>query len=97
MLGVVVFSDGIDEQINEVFSPPLIEGARQILRPEQGDRVLRAVLVLSEGDLGRLQHFSDAADIDSRDVLMWAETPTQPDEPTSYEELRARLHLPPEP
>ena len=37
------------------------------------DRVRRAILKLSEGDLGRLRHFREQADKDYRDVLWWAE------------------------
>jgi hypothetical protein len=92
----VDFSEAVKDQINEEFSTDLIERACQILRPEQGDRVLRAVLKLSRGDLDRLQHFSDVAATDERDVLTWAESPSRSAEPASYGELRERLRLPPE-
>ncbi len=61
------------------------------------DRVRRAVLRLSEGDLTRLRHFSASAAQDYRDVLMWAENPPEADEPRTYAELRERLGLPPDP
>ena len=70
--------------------------ARKVLDPLQDDRVLQAVLKLSLGDLGRLQHFSDIAAVDIRDVLTWAESPSREEEPASYDELRERLNLPPE-
>jgi hypothetical protein len=54
------------------------------------------VLKLSEGDLGRLHHFRDAALRDSRDVLYWAEASRDPSEPQTWEELRERLQLPPD-
>ena len=88
------FSEVIEQQISDGFPPALTDQVRRVLRPDQSDRVLQAVLKLSDGDLARLQHFSDAAAIDERDVLLWVETSPQPGEATSYEELRERLHLP---
>jgi hypothetical protein len=89
-------SAAVEQKLVSLFSEPLASQARAILRVEQGDRVLLAVLTLSEGDLGRLQHFSDAAAADFRDVLYWAEHPTTENEPRSYEELRKRIGLPPD-
>jgi hypothetical protein len=69
-------------------------------RPEdrEPDRVRRAVLMLSQGDLGRLRHFVDRAHQDYRDVLMWAEyPPPSSDEPLSYADLRRSIGLPPDP
>jgi hypothetical protein len=60
------------------------------------DRVHRAVIVLSQSDLERVGHFVEVALTDYRDVIMWAEYPPDADEPRSYDELRARLRLPPE-
>ena len=42
------------------------------------DRVLKAVVVLAEGDLERLRHFAVQAQTDYRDVLYWSETPPEP-------------------
>lgn len=82
--------------MHEIFPADAVDEVHKILRPEMGSRVLRAVLLLSEGDITRLRHFSDQAAKDSRDVLSWAETPPGNDEPKSYKELRAWLQIPPE-
>jgi hypothetical protein len=58
------------------------------------DRVLLAVVALASGDLEALKHYSGRALADWRDVLYWHEHPREPDEPTSWEELRKRLGLP---
>jgi hypothetical protein len=47
------------------------------------DRVRRAILTLSQGDLGRLRHFAERASSDYRDVLMWAEYTPAPKEPNT--------------
>ena len=39
------------------------------------ERVQRAIVHLSKGDYGRLQHFTRVAKRDYRDVLFWAEYP----------------------
>jgi len=41
-----------------------------------GDRVIRAVLLLSEGSLSKLRHFLGEALMDYRDILYWAEYDT---------------------
>lgn len=41
----------------------------------EAERVQRAIISLSEGDLDRLRHFVAAAKADYRDVLFWAENP----------------------
>jgi len=58
--------------------------------------VLLAILSLAAGDLGLLRHFADRARSDWRDVLLWSR-PDDPDKPKTYEELRRRLGLPPDP
>ncbi len=92
----MTFPTDIEQLVRETFAPDAIEEAHNILRPDMEPRVLRAVVVLSKGDLTKLRHYRDAASKDFRDVLYWAEYPPQDDEPNSYEELRERLHLPPE-
>jgi hypothetical protein len=92
----VGFSSEVEQALAERFSGDSVVRARAILQTEQPDRVLLAVLALSEGDLDRLAHFSQAATVDPRDVLYWAENPPEGDEPRSYEELRQRLGLPPD-
>lgn len=92
----MTLSNAIDELLCEEFLPGLRDQARHILKPEQGERVIRAVLTLSEGSLDRLQHFTDVAAIDWRDVVHWAEVPIEKDELITLEELQRRLHLPPE-
>ena len=69
-------------------------GASQ--QDREPDRTRRAVFALSEGDLGRLHHFVDRAHQDYRDVLMWAETEPESDEPRTYDELRRRIGLTPD-
>lgn len=59
-------------------------------------RVQLAILKLSEGDTERLLHFIEAARIDYRDVLAWAEYPEQmrsgnTRDNTSLEEYEAML------
>ncbi len=92
----VDLSGEIEAQLVEAFPADVVVQARGILNPSQDDRVLRAVLTLSEGDLDRLRHYAEVADTDPRDVLYWAETPRQSDEPRTCEEVRDRLKLPPE-
>jgi hypothetical protein len=80
------------------------QDAREILLGSLGDRppgasderVLLAVLHLADRDLMRLAHYASAARADFRDVIFWASTPREPDEPASYSELRRRLGLPPD-
>ena len=45
--------------------------------PEDAERIALAALKLSDGSIQRLQHFGEAADVDSRDVLAWAECPSE--------------------
>ena len=61
------------------------------------DRVRRDILILAKGDLAQLYHYTARATQDYRDVLMWAESPPDDDEPRTYGELRARLALAPDP
>lgn len=92
----VTLPTDIEQLVRENFPADAVDEARSILRPQMGSRVLMAVVLLSKGDLTKLRHFSDAAAKDFRDVLYWAEYPPGDDEPKSYEEMRERLHLPPE-
>jgi hypothetical protein len=96
MMTAVDLSDEIEAQLVEAFPGEVVGQARGMLNPRQDDRVLRAVLTLSEGDLDRLRHYSEVPETDSRDVLYWAETSRQSDEPHTYDEVRDRLKLPPE-
>jgi hypothetical protein len=96
MMVRVVLAKAVEARLSLLFPGTRATAARDVLRPEQSERVLVAVLTLSQGDLDRLQYFSDAADADWRDVLYWAENSPSDDEPRSYEELLERLHLPPE-
>ena len=49
--------------------------ARRIIAEIQhlGPRVVRCVLYLADGDLQKLEHFTDQALQDPRDVMYWAE------------------------
>src|SRR5665213_658108 len=58
------------------------------------EQTLLAVLQLADGDLARLAHYASAASVDFRDVIYWAFTPPDPNDPKTYEELRRRLGLP---
>jgi hypothetical protein len=61
------------------------------------ERVLLSIVRLSEGKADRLEHFADVARRDWRDVVFWAESPRQEEEPSSWPELRRRLRLPEKP
>jgi hypothetical protein len=58
------------------------------------ERVHRAILELSWGDIGLLRHHVDAAERDHRDVLPWAEYPPDARDAKTYGDLRRRLDLP---
>lgn len=60
------------------------------------DRVRRAILKLSGGDMAKLRHNVDRAKSDYRDVLYFAEYPPDPSEPGTYDELRRWISAPPE-
>lgn len=79
MMGAVGlgFSPEVERTLVELFPGDASTRARAVLRPEQPERILLAVLVLSGGDLERLRHFSAAATADYRDVLYWAESPPE--------------------
>jgi len=96
ILRVVNLPTEVERQLEQAFPETEVDEARTILRPLNSERVLSAVVALSEGHLDRLRHFTQAAQTDYRDVLFWAEIPPAEDEPKSYEELRKRLKLPPE-
>jgi len=89
-------STAVEQSLTEHFPGALADTARELLPNDQDDRVLLAIITLSDGDLERLAHFCDQATVDFRDVLYWAETPTEGNESKSYGELRSRLNLPPE-
>lgn len=68
--------------VAEAFPPEQVPEALDILaaygtetHEREPDRVCRAIVSLSGGDLDRLRHFVAAAKADYRDVLFWAETP----------------------
>jgi hypothetical protein len=69
MMAGVDLSAEIEAQLVEAFPADDVDQARGILNPSQDDRVLRAVLTLSEGDLERLRHYSEVAEPVYRDVL----------------------------
>ncbi|MGH2883029.1 MAG: hypothetical protein ACRDPA_10095 [Solirubrobacteraceae bacterium] len=96
MMQPMEFSPEVERALVERFPSDAQARARAILESDQPDRVLLAVLALSDGDLQRLRHFSEAAASDSRDVLHWAENQRGQDEPSSYQELRDSLGSPPD-
>ncbi len=75
-------ADQIAALVAEVFPAERLREVLAILsdygveehEPER-DRVRRAIVSLSGGDLDRLRHFVARAKTDYRDVLFWAETP----------------------
>lgn len=55
------------------------------------DRVQRDVVALSGTDINLVGRYVEAALADCQDFLMLAEEPQHQSEPSSYEDLRARL------
>jgi hypothetical protein len=77
-----VEADKIATLVAEVFPADRVQEALAILsdygiekHEPEGERVCRAIVSLSAGDLDRLRHFVAGAKADYRDVLFWAETP----------------------
>ena len=79
-------ADQMAALVSEVFPAERLREVLAILsdygveehEPEPGperERVRRAIVSLSGGDLDRLRHFVAVAKTDYRDVLFWAETP----------------------
>jgi hypothetical protein len=64
-----------------------------VISGREGERVAMACLKLAGSDLGKLKDYAEAAAVDYRDVLAWAEYPRQmeigPNAP-SEEQQRAR-------
>ena len=91
----------IDAKIDDDFPPARRDEARAILGQLDTDltdlgggdhrRVLRCVLHLARGDIGRLQVFSDEARKDWRDVIVWAELG---DVPGTYRNFRRPFSKP---
>ena len=99
--GEVILSATVAEAIASRFPEAVRKQAQNALpKPESltgsapYERVLLALISLSEGDLDRLRHLAGVATTDWRDVLYWHEHPHGGDEPRTWEELRARLKLP---
>ena len=67
----------IAARIEQDFGGDALRGVCSLLQPvldqDLGNRVVRCILVLSRGDLGRLQHNVQQALTDYRDVIYWAE------------------------
>ena len=64
------------------------------------ERVQRAIVKLSEGDVEKLREFTAAAKLDYRDVLLWAEYPQEaavdtPEKEREVQELLAWLEVKP--
>jgi len=92
----------VEKELDRSFAEPDRAAARQLLPQEHAfgdgyERILLAIIGLSNGSLSTLAHYSQSARDDWRDVLSWHENPREPDEPTSYSELREQLGLPPDP
>jgi hypothetical protein len=90
----VPFSIEVEQKLASLFPGEAGDEARALLPPEQADRVLVAVLELSNGELERLRQFVEVAAVDPRDVLYWSEAPRGSDEPVDYDELTKRLRRP---
>jgi hypothetical protein len=91
----VSFSSEVEQKLASLFQGEARDQARALLPPEQVDRVLVAVLELSNGELELLRRFVEVAAVDPRDVLYWSEAPRGSDEPANYDELTKRLQRPP--
>jgi hypothetical protein len=67
----------IAARIEQDFDPGALDGICRLLQPlvdeGLGDRVVRCILILSSGEIGRLQHNVEQALLDYRDVIYWAE------------------------
>ena len=67
----------IADRIEQDFGRGAIDGIRDILQPVVeaglGDRIVRCILWLAEGDPGKLRHYAEQAVKDYRDVISWAE------------------------
>jgi hypothetical protein len=57
---------------------PDVEASLLLVATPERDRVLIAIVRLSEGDIDRLPHFAQAENNDYRDVLWWSEYPPDP-------------------
>ncbi len=70
----------LEQEAAQLFGAGSWNGVWKILQayqPTGGDdgiRVYRAILKLSEGQIEKLRHFTAQATMDFRDVLYWAET-----------------------
>jgi hypothetical protein len=84
------FGDGAEEALALLATYGIDPAHREV------DRVRRAVVHLSGGDLARLRHNIAVARTDYRDVLFWADNPPDASEPKSYDEALRRLRLPPD-
>lgn len=67
----------IEQRIERDFGPGSIKGIKMLLEPlyaaDQGERIVRCCLALSEGDVDQLRHNITQALADYRDVIYWAE------------------------
>jgi hypothetical protein len=53
--------------------PRICDLLQQTIESGVSDRVVRCILELAAGDIGRLRHFVEQAVKDYRDVIYWAE------------------------
>lgn len=72
-----MFPPDIESKITKDFKNEATD-ARNILeeyskKPTASLRIIRCLLALSKGDIGKLREFYDAAGGDWRDVILWAE------------------------
>lgn len=68
-------SDDIEAMLNALF-PQNTDEARTVLlgyADNEPDRVRKAILKLSEGNLADLKHYVKQGNQDYRDILYWAE------------------------
>jgi hypothetical protein len=80
--GGMRFAQDIEARLECEFAEPALSTARGVLAriPDQSPRILRCVLHLAGGSLDRVFHFAEAARLDFRDVIYWAEY-EEPDSP----------------
>lgn len=67
------------QRIEQEYAPNDREAVIALVAELPEPRVQKAVLALADGDVDKLLHYAQAAVVDWRDVLWWAETRTDDD------------------
>ncbi len=85
----------IDTDIDEVVA--FLPKRSEFSTVDGYERIVRAILLLSQGNLEKLKYYSKVADEDWRDLLYWAESQRNGEEPSNWTELLRQLGLSEEP